>query len=256
MWPKEHGAYGQMAVPLAAALMAGGVRMPSLCLALAVVAAFVAHEPLLVLLGRRGARARREAFARAAGWLAVTATVAFAAGLAGMWTMPEKARWTLLVPMAPATLLAAAVAANREKGVLGEAAAALAFSCASVPVCLAGGGPTAGAFGIAAVFAGVFVAETLAVRAMLVASRGGGDVSAAKRTRAWAVMAAVIAVAGLSAAWQLDLLSGAAPLAAAPGLVVALWLAAAPPQPTRLRQVGWTLVATAIWAGVVLVVWR
>ena len=54
--PKEHGAYGQIAFPLATAFVVAGVSTAGLLLAAAVVAGFLAHEPAAVLLGLRGAR--------------------------------------------------------------------------------------------------------------------------------------------------------------------------------------------------------
>jgi hypothetical protein len=68
MLPKEHGAYGQMAMPLVTSLVVAGASAPGLLLATAVVIAFLMHEPLVVLLGRRGGRAKREAGGRAGRW--------------------------------------------------------------------------------------------------------------------------------------------------------------------------------------------
>ncbi len=54
--PKEHGAYGQLAFPLVTALAVSGTSVPAGLIALAVVACFLAHEPLLVLLGMVSSR--------------------------------------------------------------------------------------------------------------------------------------------------------------------------------------------------------
>ena len=58
--PREHGAYGQLAFPLITSFLVAGVSTVSLLIAASVVAGFLAHEPLLVLVGRRGARAQRQ----------------------------------------------------------------------------------------------------------------------------------------------------------------------------------------------------
>jgi hypothetical protein len=55
--PHEHGAYGQLAMPLLTALALGRPGAASLLLTYAIVVAFVAHESLLVVLGQRGKRA-------------------------------------------------------------------------------------------------------------------------------------------------------------------------------------------------------
>jgi YwiC-like protein len=54
--PREHGAYGQMIFPPVTALLICGISVSALACMAAVAAAFVAHEPALILIGRRGAR--------------------------------------------------------------------------------------------------------------------------------------------------------------------------------------------------------
>jgi hypothetical protein len=61
-----------MALPLVTSFAVAGVTAPAL-IALAVVAGFVMHEPLSVLLGRRGACEQRAQWRRAAMWLGTTA---------------------------------------------------------------------------------------------------------------------------------------------------------------------------------------
>lgn len=65
LMPREHGAYGQLALPLLTALFSGRPTAAAFLYAAAAVFAFFAHEPLLVLLGQRGSRAFRELGARA-----------------------------------------------------------------------------------------------------------------------------------------------------------------------------------------------
>jgi len=254
MLPKEHGAYGQMALPLATAMLACGVTTPGLLLATAIIAGFLAHEPLLVLLGHRGTRASRESEGRATRWLAATTVTAAVAGAAGAWWMPAGTRWSLALPVLPASLLAAAIAGRREKGAVAEVAAATAFSLAAVPVSLAAGAPVRAGIAIAAVFAGVFVTATVAVRGIIETTRGGGDPAASRKTRRLALSLAGGTAVALAASAMLALLPWTAALAAAPGLGTSAGLALSPPRPTRLRAVGWTLVATSVAAAVVLAI--
>ena len=58
MMPREHGAWGQLLAPLVTALAMGSLHARSGALALAALAAFVAHEPALIALGHRGGRAK------------------------------------------------------------------------------------------------------------------------------------------------------------------------------------------------------
>ena len=68
--PREHGAYGQLSLPLVTALSVAGPSIAGLLVAVSAVAAFVAHEPASVLLGLRGARVRQELGRTATQWLA------------------------------------------------------------------------------------------------------------------------------------------------------------------------------------------
>src|SRR5262245_28487506 len=69
MLPREHGAYGQLLFPLVTALAVGWPTVAAYGLAVAGIALFVAHEPLLVVMGQRGVRAEREQTRRAWRWL-------------------------------------------------------------------------------------------------------------------------------------------------------------------------------------------
>ena len=57
--PREHGAYAEIAVPLVTALWMRPPTLAAVAWATAAVCGFFAHEPILVLLGRRGARTRQ-----------------------------------------------------------------------------------------------------------------------------------------------------------------------------------------------------
>ena len=254
MWPKEHGAYGQLGFPLITALAMGGVAVPGLLTVVAAIAAFLSYEPCLVLLGRRGARAQRDQGRRAAAWLLALGGVATVAGAAAVWLAPAHVRWAFLPPLGGAALFAAAVLARREKSAAGEIVAAMAFASIALPVALTTGMPAAAAVSVSTAFALLSGASTLAVRIVILRVRGGGDPRGVRRTRmVLAVLgsatAAVLAVAALRTMlpWT--------PLAAvAPGLGVATVLALHPPRPTRLRTVGWTLFATSALASAVLVI--
>jgi hypothetical protein len=246
LWPKEHGAYGQLIVPQIAAFAVAGVSLGGAFVAAAVVAGFLAHEPAAVIIGLRGPRARRETGRHATTWLLACLVVGAVALLGAVWTTTASARWSLAVPAVPALVVAMAMLGNREKSWLGEVAAALAFSGAAVPVVIAGGVEVERALAVAIPFALLFVTTTLAVRVVILRVRGGGNPRAVAATRR-----AAIAVTGGGVA-LLALLSGARLLplsilmAAAPGLVAAGTIALYPPSPAKLRRVGWTLVGVSL----------
>ena len=59
--PKEHGAYAILLIPMLTSFLGWGITTSGTCVALAAFAGFMAHEPLLVMIGNRGARAQRNA---------------------------------------------------------------------------------------------------------------------------------------------------------------------------------------------------
>src|SRR5207302_1656621 len=119
-----------------------GRRTPAaLMLAAAAVLAFLAHEPLLVLLGHRGPRAARDDRSRALVWFASTALGAAILGAAAFVDAPAG------IHLAPAAAVPAAAA--RMAGVLaplGSIAALVALAAlrvvsvvapiAALPTCL------------------------------------------------------------------------------------------------------------------------
>ena len=252
MLPKEHGAYGQLAFPLLTALVIAGLTPASLLTVLAVVALFLAHEPMLVLLGHRGARVRTAEAHRAWWWLMAALVAGTTSALLALDSMAPSFRWTFIAPLIPAAWVAVAVATGREKTTLGETAAAMAFAAAALPICAAAGRPAIGG-AIALAFGLLFVLATLAVRVVILRTRGGGNPNAVRRTRA-----AVVAIAGAGAltafvAASDGVLAPATVTATVPGVLFVIALAAFPPPAARLKRVGWTLVGVSALTSVLLI---
>lgn len=252
--PKEHGAYGQMAFPLVTAFLVAGLSAAGSLLAIAIVAGFLLHEPAAVVLGQRGVRATRELQRPALRWIAACAAVVVIAGIGALTTIAAPERWTLVVPLVPAVLLAVFMVRGREKSWYGELAAALAFSGTAVPIAMAAGATLRTALTVAIPFALLFTASTLAVRVVILRVRGGGNPRAAAATRCAALAVAGLSAAALTLAISADLLTGAVLLAAAPGLLTAAAVAVHPPSPAHLRTLGWTLVAVSVLTVVVIAV--
>jgi hypothetical protein len=146
------------------------------------------------------------------------------------------------------------VAARREKSSYGETAAAAALSLAAVPVSLAAGASTVVAIAVAVVFAVTFVMQTLAVRGVILAVRGGGNAGASRAARQAALGIGVAASAVVAAAATRNVLPWTTLAAVIPGLVATVFLVVAPPPPTQLRTVGWTLVSTSVATAAILVI--
>lgn len=246
--PKEHGAYGQLLIPLVAALLIGRPDAGAYLLAAAGTAAFLAHEGLLVQLGQRGSRAARELRVDARKSVGLFGGFAAVAGVVSLTALPVDARSWLLLPAGLAVAVAVAVFAQVERTTAGELLVGTALSSLSVPVAVAGEVALPSALTLLAVFASVFGAATVSVRAVIgrVAKAGGPPLAgAALLTLALLALLAVLSVQGR--------LASVAPFAAMPVCAVSLGLCARPPSPKYLRQVGWTLVGATILTAAILV---
>lgn len=238
--PHEHGAWGQLAMPLLTALAIGRPTVGSLLLTLSVVLAFVAHEPLLVLLGQRGKRAREEDGARALRWLAALGALAAGTGVAGVILAPPAARLALLLPVVLAAAVAWLVHRRQEKTTLGEIVVAAALASAAWAVALAGGAAPEAALAALLAWILAFAAATLAVQVILVRVRSKGAKDPGRRH---ALLAALLAAGAAALSWAgLPL---ALALATLPTAAFSIVICLARFSPKRLRELGWALVGSS-----------
>lgn len=249
MLPHEHGAWGQLAMPLLTALAIARPTPAALALTAAVVLAFVAHEPALVLLGQRGRRVKDEEGGRARRWLAATGGLAAVLGAAGVVLAPPAARLALAVPAALAAAVALLVVRRLEKTVAGEIAVAAALASAGLAVALAGGASLEHAFAAALAWILAFGAATLAVQVILVRVRSKGARDPGRLHAVLSALLAAVAVA-LSAAGLPAALAWATLPTAAFSIVVCLGSFS----PKRLRELGWAIVGSSVVTLVILVV--
>ena len=164
LMPREHGAYGQLALPLLTALFSGRPTAAAFLYAAAAVFAFFAHEPLLVLLGQRGSRAFRELGARARLRLTLLAVgTLLCAGLALMLSS-QTARLASVAPLGGALALSLLIFRKEERTDWGEIVAAFALSAAGLPVAVAGGVPVRLALCAWGIFSLGFGLVTLSLR--------------------------------------------------------------------------------------------
>ena len=243
--PREHGAYGQLFFPLAAVLLVGLPRPAAVCLAASAVIAFFAHEPLVVALGRRGTRLRRERGREALRTFAALAVTAFLTFAFFVTEVSSDALVLFAVPAAFLVGLSVFVVFDAEKTTPGELLAACTLSTLALPLAVANNLPVAYGVGVAGTYAIGFSVATVAVRAMARAKIEGVSATA------WAarLFGPVLLAVGL-AVCPSKLGAIAMVVMVAPSLVVAWTL----PSPKHLRRVGWTLVGASALATVLLVV--
>jgi hypothetical protein len=236
LWPREHGAYFQLAIPLVTACVVRSPTVPSIALAVGAALAFLANEPLLVVLGHRGPRRKAVDGTRAQIRLAILAGGALVLGAFGLLVAPHAmtAAATVTVP----TILLLAFAWRRAEHTLaGELVAAIALTGASVPVLVAAGSSLAVALEVWLAWAIGFGATVLAVHRVIARHKSAADVVDV------VLAASMIALAfGAASGWAPLLLS-------APLVGVSAVLVMAPPAASRLRAIGVAIVIASIVTG-------
>ena len=253
MIPREHGAYGQLLFPMITALAIGRPGPAALAWVGAAALGFLAHEPIMVLLGQRGAKASRDERRRARRWLSAYATGVALLGSIAVVAMPAEARVALVAPLSLGILLAFVIAMRRERTAWGEVLSAVTLSSLAWPAAVASGVPPIAARTCAAVFAGGYAAATVAVHAVIARTKR----PPANAARITAMLAAVGVVVIVATAARIHLLDGTAVVTLAPMAGGAFALAWAAPSARRLRTVGWTLIAVSTaTAGIAIAILR
>jgi hypothetical protein len=240
--PREHGAWGQLAFPLATALNIGGPRPAAVLLSAAVVAAFLAHEPLLVVLGQRGFRARDAHGRRALRALVAAGVAAAALGAAGLWLSSPAARLAALPALTLGAGAIVAASARLERTTVGELVVAAALAACAAPVALAGGASPLAARSAAIGWGAAFAAAILPVRAVLLRARTKGEVD--PRPLAALAVIGLQGVALVAAAHGLVAWAGAVGIL--PVFAAGLAITVLPVRPQRLTEVGWSRVVASV----------
>lgn len=247
--PREHGTYGEILFPLMGALLVGQSTWVGWGLALGAVAAFLAHEGAIVLVGLRGVRAAREERPAALRSLAVFGGLG-ALVLAAAWlTASQPVKAGVLVALVPTGAAIALAWLGQERSAAGEVLAGVALSSWGLPVALAGGVAWGPALACWAVWGASFAAATLTVRALI----------ARTRRQPWRpLVAGAVVVAGAAMAtgwWAGEAAHVPAGLAWAmvPTAIVVLGLGTLPVSARRLKTVGWSLVSASAATLAVLV---
>jgi hypothetical protein len=241
--PREHGAYAQIAFPLLSAVCATRWHAAVGGLVLAAVTLFLAHEPALIMLGHRGARALNEDGERAWRRLIGLVAVAGAAGGLGTALMPFDAQASLALPLLLAAAVIAVVMLKKERTVGGELLVSSALASTAVPVMLSGGISPGHAFGAWLAWTVAFGVSTLSVEAVMAGARA----DRARTLRAWT------AAIGSLALFAASFVSHWLFLAALPVAGIALVVNLSRPSPRRLREIGWSVVGASAAMAALLV---
>lgn len=244
--PREHGVYAEVGFPLSTALMLENLTTTGVLLTIAIVAAFLLHEPMIVLLGRRGRRTKTRLKQHAKERAAILGTVASVCGAVGLWTAGDETRMSIVALLPGLVGIAILVAVKRERTLFGESFIALILAYVSVPVGLSCGVPVSVILISATVWAAAFLIGTTTVHAILARSKRGNMVVA--------VLVAVIALLWMvSATVAVALGQPWWAFAVAPTALVSVSVIFLNISPKRLRVVGWALVLANVATMVILI---
>ncbi|QDV62531.1 YwiC-like family protein [Crateriforma conspicua] len=237
--PKEHGAYAIVGIPIITALVIAGPTVAGVCVAVAAVTGFLAHEPLLVTLGHRGSRAQRTTPA-ASRRLAVLVSITVACGTVAIAMGSASVRWSLVLCGVLATASFALAIVGKHKTLGGQLFGVVGLSVPCVPIMLAGKAPLALTLEAWSTWLIGFAATTMAVRGVIATQK-----RQARWLHWWSLGGLTLLVVLLTyRAMQL-------PIVTFPMLVMSWYLMVDPPHAKQLKRVGWTLVvgtvASAIW---------
>lgn len=244
--PREHGAYAQLGIALAAGLALAPASPRAWTQALATALVFLASEPFLVMTGRRGEAARQQGALPARHRLSEYALFLLPA-LAWAWHGASVRQALSILPGSAFGLgLLALFLAKREHSMPGELLAAAAFAFTSLPVGVLGGAAPSKAMALALGLAVLNGLGTILVRGFLGSlKRGGSRILQALPVLLGLALSASAIVAHLP--WLLAL----API---PLTAAALWVVLTPPSPRELRRVGWVLAGASALGALLLVV--
>lgn len=246
--PREKGAYAALFFPLISVFALGEATREALLITAAILALFLALEPMRTLFASRRPptpRLRGRALRR----------TGFAAGIAALLVlaaMPQLTAETIAAGMLVALLAAVAfswIAVGAERELVTQTLVFLALVGASLPVAFAAQLPAALAFGIVALWM-IVSAVGLAVVHDLLPGRGGAKLyrlawwqSLLKSLAGREALVVLVLAAALPA---LGTASVGGSLALVPMPLAVLVLLAVRPQPRRIRAVGWTLVSAHV----------
>lgn len=247
--PKEHGAYAQLLLPLLTALLIGDGDAAALLLAGGIVVVFLLNEPVLVLIGARGPRAKRdlgdEAKKRAA-WLSL---LALALGLGGLaLARPATYPW-VLPPLALVIPFAILVHKGQMKSLGGELLVGPMLASAALSVAVAGGASSLAALCLTLTWSATAMAATLAVREVLWRTKGKRRNETRPPAMPFALAALALSVV-VATGESVPLLAALAPM---PAFAACVGISMMSVGTSQLRTLGWTMIATQTLTLILLV---
>ena len=243
LWPREHGAYVQLAVPLVTALIATGGSVAGGALAISASLAFVASESLRIVIGAHGLRVREQHGERARRRQALLGIPAGIVGAAGLAMAPPAAMAMAAVAAVQLGFVVHAARRRVEGTALVESVAAGGLAGAAAAVAVASGAAPRDVLVVWGAWALAFALTVIAVHHVLARHRRVPTSSAPR----W------IAAVGVATALGALIAVAARAAFALPIAIAAIAVLVVPPRATRLRAVGIGFALMAGMAGAIAI---
>jgi hypothetical protein len=250
LWPREHGTYGELLFPLATALLLGRPGLTAWGLCAVALGGFLSHDGLVVALGRRGDRARRDDGTRARSSLLSFGGLALVGAIVALPGLEHTAALAAAVAIALACVALRLAWLGAERRLAGTLIAALALSAWCAPIALASGLPVSWSYGLWFVWFAAFAMGTAAVESVI--ARGARRSPRSAQFLCVALFAS--ANGGVMAAIQHGLLPAAAAWTLTPMGLAAFFIAGTPVPARHMRSIGWSIVAMSL-VTMVLMLW-
>lgn len=229
-WPQEHGAYAQIGLCLLTGLMLKAPSLAGFAFALASVAGFLAHEPILVAVGRRTRRKKQlyGHLARRRAALLIAAAGLF--GLLGLLTAKAAIACPLVLLFGLLALTGVFIRLRKERTIPGELSVSAAFATTIWLIARASGDPSTLAPALALAWWLALALSTVSVHAMMKAS---------SQSITSAITLNLLATAGIVAL----VFSGSwVALAFLPSTLVPIAIFRIPQGPGRFKRIGMSLL--------------
>lgn len=245
LYPREHGAYAILAVPLATALAVAGLTLETVLIGIAGVTAFLAHEPLLIVSGGRGTRARAATPAAMRLLRVQLAVVATCGGLAFFWGETTVRRGLALCLIFAAISLVISVSGHN-RTLPAQICGIGGLTLPSAVVLAAGGVGLNTAIQFWLIWVAGRIATTVSVRSVIARYKASAPKLTIRIGDALLVASGVVVCVGIFS-------SGALWTLALPMLVAAAVLRFANPHPIAIKRIGWSLLAVNIASGLLMI---
>ena len=248
MVPREHGAYAELLFPIVTVFLGGAPTTSTWLLAIGAIACFLANEPLLVLVGQRGTRIKREESDRAKRALMMFLLVGLGAGIAGLLLATTAVQVAVGVPLILGAGLIMLAIQGLERSMVGEALAASTLSSIAIPLGFSAGLGFTPTLAVALIWLLTSLLGTAVVRLTVARTKAKTDAELSQvRFKRWLLTLACLTVIAVGVGAPYGARVGLWVLAAAvPVAVVVLVVTILQPTARRLRLMGWSLVAANI----------